>query len=124
MKISFEVVLLTFIVVIGSSIVSAINTKLRYRNNRISKEQAAAACVDAEEWDREDCIFDVLAVNDVDMASNFYRTGLQANLDRDEVAGDDTYDLDGLIADIYGAGDINGTSITRNDDEEGGNPIY
>lgn len=115
--------IISFFVAIGLSIVSANNVALRIRQNKITKEEAAAACSSAEEWDREDCIFDVLAVNDLDMAENYFREGLGYTLNRDETAGDDTYDVDGLLSILYGDDDDTNTTSARNDDDTSGNPL-
>lgn len=127
MKLSIVTTTISFsIVIVSSSLlarVSATDTVLRIRKHPITKDEAAAACTSAEEWDREDCIFDVLAVNDLKMAEDCYRQGLEATLDRDQIDGDDDYDVDGLLADLYGDDASDTTTTTKNDDDTTGNPL-
>ena len=123
MKLSSVSTTISFIAIAisSSSVLSASYTALRIKNHPITKDEAAAACANAEEWDREDCIFDVLAVNDFKMAEEFYRQGLKSTLERDQIDGDNDYDVDGLLADLYGDDDDAVDTFPKND--TAGNPL-
>jgi len=52
---------------------SAVDMRRRLRESLISQEKAQIVCSHASEDDRELCIFDVMATNDVGVAGAYYR---------------------------------------------------